>query len=46
MKVERVPAAGHFLPQERPDLVARRLIEGFRAGDPGLGSEPVSSPTR
>jgi pimeloyl-ACP methyl ester carboxylesterase len=43
MTVERVPEAGHFLPQERPDLVARRLIEGVRGRDGGLGSKPVSS---
>jgi pimeloyl-ACP methyl ester carboxylesterase len=26
MQVERVPGAGHFLPQERPDLIAERAI--------------------
>jgi pimeloyl-ACP methyl ester carboxylesterase len=31
MRVERVPDAGHFLPQERPDLVAQRLIAGLEA---------------
>jgi pimeloyl-ACP methyl ester carboxylesterase len=29
MTVERVPEAGHFLPEERPELVAARIEELF-----------------
>ncbi|HVE68817.1 MAG TPA: alpha/beta fold hydrolase [Solirubrobacteraceae bacterium] len=32
MTVERVPGAGHFLPEERPGLVAARIREQFEAG--------------
>jgi pimeloyl-ACP methyl ester carboxylesterase len=34
MTVERVPGAGHFLPEERPGLMAERVREFFpvRAG--------------
>jgi pimeloyl-ACP methyl ester carboxylesterase len=29
MTVERVPEAGHFLPEERPELVVERIVELF-----------------
>jgi len=32
MTVERVPDAGHFLPEERARLIAQRLVEGLRPG--------------
>lgn len=34
MTVERVPGAGHFLPEERPGLVAERIRELFPAAAP------------
>lgn len=31
MRVEQVPDAGHFLPDEQPELVAQRALEHFRS---------------
>ena len=33
LRVESVPGAGHLLPEERPDLVAERALEFFKASD-------------
>jgi pimeloyl-ACP methyl ester carboxylesterase len=33
LEIVRIPDAGHFLHQERPDEINRLLIEHFRASD-------------
>jgi pimeloyl-ACP methyl ester carboxylesterase len=40
MIVERVPGAGHFLPEERPELVAERARELFGASDSVVPRKP------
>ena len=40
MAVEQVPGAGHFLPQDRPRLVADRVIDALKAGS----TKPSSTP--
>lgn len=35
MQVELVPGCGHFIAEERPDLVAERAREFFSSADPG-----------
>jgi pimeloyl-ACP methyl ester carboxylesterase len=41
LRVEVVPDAGHFLPEEQPDLVAEKVIEFFQesARPAAVGSE-------
>jgi pimeloyl-ACP methyl ester carboxylesterase len=33
LRVEAVPKAGHYLPEERPDYVAEKVLEFFGTGD-------------